>query len=573
LRPNQRTSLKLEVSINGETIKKDEVVANTFNDFFVNLPLSLNPNQFVSDQFLTLIPNNINSFFFSPIGLSEIKQILKGLKENSFVHSVLPAKILKLISDDLSPILCNLYNSCISNSYFPDELKVANVMPLFKKGSRKLLENYRPISLLNPITKIFEKIIFNRITDFFVREKMFSPEQFGFLPGRSIQDAVLNLLYDLNNALNKKQYSIVVFLDYSKAFDTVIHNVLLKKLYRYGFRSCMSDFLRSYFSSRKQAVVINDYVSKTLDVCIGVPQGSSLGPLFYLIFVNEFSKILSYCKSILYADDSVVYCSGDSIEELQARVNSDVAAIHKWSRANGLTLNVSKTKCMLITTSNVREKLDIRLNDIPIEEVESFQYLGIIIQNNLKYDQYLSELTTAVSRAAGIMYNLKNILPVSSLKSIYYSIVYPKLSMYILVWGKSSVNTLRPLRVALNKVVRSIIHPRLGEHTTELYRRLNILTLDQLYKFKSAQFMHKEHNCEQTCMFFDVRNDFEWSHDYGTRQDRPYRLPFNRMQLTERYFLNDALEFWTKIPDELKLPCSKHTFKKKIRNLLLENVL
>jgi sarcosine oxidase/L-pipecolate oxidase len=129
---------------------------------------------------------------------------------------------------------------------------------------------------------------------------LFSKEQIGFLPGRSIQDAVLNLLYDLNSAMNKKQYSVVVFLDYSKAFDTVMHNILLKKLYRYGFRDCINEFLKSYFSHRKQNVIIKDYDSTTLDVCMGVPQGSSLGPLFYLIFVNEFSKLLNFCKGILY---------------------------------------------------------------------------------------------------------------------------------------------------------------------------------------------------------------------------------------------------------------------------------
>ena len=215
----------------------------------------------------------------------------------------------------------------------------------------------------------------------------------------------------------------------------------------------------------------------------------------------------------------------------------------------------------MLITSIARERLDIKLNGVPIEEVDSFRYLGVIIQNNLKYDKYISELTVNVSRAAGIMYNLKALLPVSSLKNVYYSLVYPQLSLFILVWGKSSNNTVQPLRVyiALNRVVRSISPPKLGEHTSEIYRRLNILTLDQLYKFKMAQFMYKEMNCEESCMFFDVKGDFDWLHDYDT--------------LTEWYFLNDALEFWVKIPDELKLPLSKDTFKKNIRNLLLNNIL
>ncbi len=144
---------------------------------------------------------------------------------------------MKAVIDPLLRILYGLFNDCINFSGFPNELKVANVIPLLKKGFRKLIENYRPIALLNPIMKIFEKIMYDRIINFFTFENLFCKLQFGFLPDGGIQEAVLNLLYNLNAALNKKQYSVVVFLDYSKAFDTINHELLLKKLYRYGFLS------------------------------------------------------------------------------------------------------------------------------------------------------------------------------------------------------------------------------------------------------------------------------------------------------------------------------------------------
>ncbi len=233
---------KLEIVLDGSVIMDEGTIANIFNEFFTNLHLTLPANRQVTNDYLSLIYLNPHSFFFQPVSSAELKTVLVNMKENSFTHSTLPSKVLKAVIDPLSRILCGLFNDCINFSCIPNELKVANAIPLLKKGSRKLNENYRTIALLNPITKIFEKIMYDRIISFFTCENLFCKLQFGFLPDRGIQEVVLNILYDLNVALNKKQYSVVIFLDYSKAFDTINHDLLLKKLYRYGF-------FHSFFSS------------------------------------------------------------------------------------------------------------------------------------------------------------------------------------------------------------------------------------------------------------------------------------------------------------------------------------
>jgi hypothetical protein len=557
------------IKIENRLESNSNIIAQSFNNYFVEIPHLLQSEESITDEYLDLITMNDNNFFFFPITPDEVKRIICALKENSLVYSDTPTKIVKAAANILSVTLSDLFNYCLENVYFPDELKLASVIPLFKKGSRNLINSYRPISLLSPITKIFEKLIYDRVADYFSRKKLFCKEQFGFIKGRSIQAAVLNLLHDLNMAINNNKYSIVVFLDYSKAFDTVSHDLLLKKLYRYGFRGCVSDFLKSYFSSRKQSVKIKNSFSDVLDVNIGVPQGSSLGPLYFLIFVNEFTKICRYCKSILYADDSVIYLSGDTLSELQDRVNHDISLIYKWSKANGLTLNIDKTKCMLVTTRS-RERIEIKLNNNVVEEVESFEYLGIIIQNNLKFNLYIEALTSTVSKAAGILYSLGNYLPDKSLKLLFYSLVYPKLSLHILAWGKCPKTVLHPLRVALNRVVRCLSSSRY-EHTRDLYHRLDILTIEKLFKFKMCQFMYKEHN-EQSCMFFNVREDFGWRNDHDTRHDRPYRFPFNRLQLTSTYFLNHALALWPLIPIEIK-NLKLVSFKAKVRKLIMSDDL
>ena len=254
---------------------------------------------------------------------------------------------------------------------------------------------------------------------------------------------------------------------------------------------------------------------------------------------------------------------------MQDRVNEDIALIYKWSIANGLTLNVKKTKCMLVTTKT-REKIEIKLGNSLIEEVESFKYLGIIIQNNLKFNLYIAELTSKISSAAGVLYALRDFLPGKSLKNLYYSLIYPQLSLHILAWGNSPETVLQPLKVALNRAIRSLSFNRVGERerTTDLYNRHDILNIDKLYKFKICQFMFREHN-EQSCMFFNVRDEFRWAHSHDTRRLRPYRLPCNRLELTNAYFLNDALILWARIPESVKNVQTIKSFKSKVRKLIM----
>jgi hypothetical protein len=205
---------------------------------------------------------------------------------------------------------------------------------------------------------------------------------------------------------------------------------------------------------------------------------------------------------------------------------------------------------MLVTT-RTRSKINIKLGNSVVEEVDNFKYLGIILQNNLKFNMYVSELTSRISSAAGVIYSLRNFLPDKSLKKLYYTLVYPHLRIHILAWGLSSDTVLQPLRVALNRVIRSLSFGCHGMSTRDLYNRHDILNIDKLFKFKICQFMYKEHT-EGSCMFFNVREDLSgYIHMALGTLDHNYRHPLNRLRLTETYFLNDALRIWSEIPLEM----------------------
>ena len=288
-----------------------------------------------------------NNFNFFPIRNAEIISIIRNLKDNNKNKAEIPVKILKLIAPLLAPILSAIFNKCTENSIFPDFLKLGHIIPIHKKGDKKLVDNYRPITILHPLAKIFEKLIYIRLMYFFNKFSIICNEQYGFRPGRSIQDAALKFQYDAYTANQKDLKLGAIFVDFKKAFDTVNHKILLHKLENYGVRGNSLELLESYLSNRGNSVLINLTFSKESPYNHGVPQGSALGPLLFSIFLNDITKIIEHCFITLYADDILIYTSCSNISNLEHILNIELKNIFKYSYKNDLFINFDKTKVML----------------------------------------------------------------------------------------------------------------------------------------------------------------------------------------------------------------------------------
>ena len=294
-------------------------------------------------------------------------------------------------------------------------MKTAKVIPLFKTGSKTELSNYRPISLLSCLSKVMEKLIYSRLMNYLNKNSILHPNQYGFRSGLSTSHALLDVVTTTYDNINKMLYTLLIFIDYKKAFDTVCHEILLSKLEHYGIRCPALNLISSYLNHRTQCVSINDRLSALNHISYGVPQGSILGPLLFLLCINDINNIDTYSYDSIkqYADDTCLVINEINLDKLKTKANKLLLSTEQWSLANKLTINFSKCKAMIIAPKfrSPSCTIPILINDISIPIVDSFRYLGIILDNKLTFSDHISNVAKKVSRSVGIISKLRHYAP------------------------------------------------------------------------------------------------------------------------------------------------------------------
>ena len=446
--------------------------------------------------------------------------------------------------------ICSMINLSFSSGVFPDFLKIATIIPIFKKGNISDIGNYRPISILPFIGKIFEKSLYIRLVDFLSKNGILSESQFGFRPGVSTTDAISNLVEHLYENLNLSLNSINIFIDFSRAFDTVDRGILFKKLEAYGIRGVPLKLITDYFKNRKQFVRINTAKSNLKTTEIGIGQGNILGPLWFILYINDLPNISNKFKTVLYADDSTLTFKGVSLSELIYLCNTELEKLFEWTKANRLTLNTGKTFFSLVTNNRVNSdfQFNISINGVEIERKNSLLFLGINLDEKLKFQNHISYVCAKVSRSVGILYKLSSYVPFSVLKSVYYAFVYPYLFYSNLVWGGTFFSHLQPLIVLQKKIIRIINNACYHQHTNPLFYQNRILKLQDIHFFTLAVFMFKNQNSPI----------FYHPHLQNTRNRELPRPVFQRLTLTQRSVFFKGLTVWNSLPILRKLNFGAH---------------
>ena len=535
------------------------------NYFFNTAPSSLIEKADLNSNFNPTgnIEFNPKTFFMRPVTKSEIIPIISGLKSKSFNSAKIPNRLLKVIAEPLSEHLRLIINLAIETNVFPDCLKIARIIPIPKKGQSCEIANFRPISTLNPLAKIFEKIIFNRIYSFFEDNNLLCPQQFGFQKGKSTEQACINFLQAIINSHNNNTHSQAVFVDLRKAFDCVSHQPLINKLYKYGIRGGSQELINSYSTNRKHFTEVDGTRSESLSLNIGVPQGSALGPLFFLIYINDIVKLPLKSKLLLYADDLVLYTESSDFGELKETLENDLELLNEWFKSNKLILNIEKTKSMLFTRCKFKSN-PIKYNNQFIEEVEHYKYLGLTIQSNLKFDMHLNYISKKINSVNGSIYGLKNLVPRYVLVKIFYALVYHHINYHILAWGGSNPSLIKRVNVSVNKTVRNI--DKSETSTVDKYRNLKILTVNQVYKLRLGQMMH-DLKFKRSCLLRTP--DIYWSHEYSRRNPNLFRLPHTSTEVGRRSFINNGVLLWATLPEDITNTVGSFTFKNKLKEHLL----
>lgn len=371
-----------------------------------------------------------NSFGLIETSACEVKSIIDNLKTGKSAGiDGLRAELLQNVSDIISEPLSMIFNRCIKEGHFPEKLKVAVVTPIFKSGDRALLTNYRPISVISVVGKIFEKILKGRMVKFLEKYNILSKRQYGFQSNKSTEDAMANLISKIYEALDESVPVLCVFVDLSKAFDTVSHRDLLSTIEQVGFRGKTLELFKSYLENRKQIVVLGGEQSAERLVTCGVPQGTVLGPLLFCIYINELFNLPS-CGSITsFADDTAVVYTGSSWDSLIREAQEDLRLILDFFREKLLTVNYEKTSFMSFTSyvSSLPDvdKLVVHLDHkiIHIDRTHCTKYLGIIVDSHLRWDYQIENLCSKLRRHLALFRHMRNFCGLADLRVLYFALV------------------------------------------------------------------------------------------------------------------------------------------------------
>jgi hypothetical protein len=510
----------MSISDPNEVLTDAKNIAEEFNSFFVSvndkLKSSLDtPNEFIVSEFQRLfkIKHEKCSFVFFDTNASEIKSIINSLHSNkSPGFDGVSSFVIKNVSDVVSPVLSFLINLSCTTGVFPDALKLAVVIPLFKKGDIKDINNFRPISLLSVFSKIFEKAVKKRCLSFLNGNSFFSHKQFGFLEKISTEDALLHFCKGVYEGLNSKFNVGGVFVDITKAFDAVDHDLLLNIMWFAGFRGSIWNWFSSYLGNRVQCVKVNEFYSSFKPIVYGVPQGSVLGPILFLIFINSLCCGPFKGSVTSFADDTAFCYNSQTQNILQTDMQYDLDLLKIWFTFNKLTLS-NKTKFVLFSLRDRASSIEhltykcvsclMSLSTFPcnrcmnIDRVDNIKYLGIFIDKYCSWSEHIKHLNKYMLSAVRTFYYLKNVCPVKGIRTIYFSIVHSKLQYGITCWGGSYLSNINSLLVAQKRVIRIMAGLHRNEHTFPHFKELDILPLRYLYIYRVLRifFIRGGHTC------------------------------------------------------------------------------
>ena len=510
--------------INNTKITDKQIIAGEFNKFFTNIGKTLAENICIPPgrSHLDYLnePCNQRLTFKKLLPIDTLKIINNLQSKPSKGHDHVSNVLLKSLKNELIDPLTHILNSSFETGIFPAKLKIAKVLPIFKKGEESLLENYRPISILPSISKVFEKAICNQLNTYFKENNLYHNSQYGFRESHSTEHAVLEVIDKVIFSMDEGDVPLNIYMDLSKAFDTIDHDILIQKLDYYGIKDTSLMLIKDYLTDRQQYVELDDHKSTMLSISTGVPQGSILGPILFIIYINDISVCSQLFEFISYADDTTLFISlkyNAHLNTNETTINNELNSVSTWLKLNKLSLNISKTKVMAFHTS----KRDLRLpqlyiDNTVVEYVDQFSLLGIVIDKNLSWVPHVNHITKKIAKTICIMKKLKHFLPETTLKIIYNSLINSYLNYGILCWGYKASK----ISVLQKKAIRTITSSKYNAHTQPLFKRLNILTVQdilirKLYKFYYKlchnllpQYFKNRHFLQQNTHSHDTRNQY-----------------------------------------------------------------
>ena len=543
-------------------------IANYINRFFRDIGPKL-ANDLGHETTSRFVVEPLHTFKFDQLHESEVSKLIKQISVHK--SSAIPSLSSRLLKDSftiLSKQLTHLFSMSLKKGGVPEKWKHATVIPIPKEGDHADVNNLRPISLLPLPGKLLEQVVHQQIMEYISMHNLLCKEQGGFRKGFSTISKIADFTDDLFTAINENKLTLAAFIDLRKAFDTVNHNILLQKLKTLGLHLQELKWFESYLVQRFQQTLANGIMSDKLEVYCGVPQGSILGPLLFLIYVNDLPRVIKFSTVHMYADDTVIYLSGRNTAEIEQSLQADLNNLAQWCSSNKLTINTTKTKTMTFGTPQQTKRMQnvrFTLNEQVLGFVESYKYLGVTLDKNLNFQKHVKSIIKTLSYKIYLLSKIRPFLTEKAAVLIYKSMVLPYIDYGDTFYFSCTKDLLNKLQRMQNRALKIIFRLNRRFPTKELHQTAGVLMLDKRREMHLLNLMYKRSKIDQ---YIDARS-------INTRAHRGTLMLIERPTLDK---FRASVKFagatlWNSLPTELQTINTYNSFRYQTKLRAQQNLL
>ena len=553
----------------GHYVTNPKEIANAFNNYFVNVGKEVQ-NEIGHEEksaldYLTEIDDR---FEFNEVSIQKVTDLLTKLPKGKgcgpddisaeFIHEILP--------NIVAPIH-HIVNLSLKTGDVPHQWTISKVTPIHKKGNREEMGNYRPISLMSVLAKVIEKIVFEQTYEYVKSKNILFENQSGFRPQHSTYTAVLNLTEDVLQNIDEGLVTGMIMLDLKKAFDSIVHKILLDKLYFIGIRGTALNWFKSYLSTRTQYVYMNGAQSGYASVNCGIPQGSVLGPLLFSIYINDIGNVIKKSKVSLYADDTCIYNSSKNVSDVKTILENDLKAVSKWLACNKLKLNITKCEFLLVGTRNRIQKIDkdltVSVNGELLKRVNSTKYLGIVMDEFLDWGAHIRHMKSKIAKCVYLLKRIRTYISQNDALVLYKTLIQCHLDYCDGVWSNTGKGYIEQLSLLQKRALKIVLMVNRRYPTEQLFCQLRIDSVTERLNFRTILFMHKI-LYGGVPEYISRRFSYRTFHYRTRKSDYSLCIPRVKTNYGKRRLEYRGAIAWNNLTNDLKGTMSTFSFRKQL---------
>ena len=573
---NSTKTLPEQLQIENTTITESHEIATKLNEFFATISKRIEQSENLSkpnehskliDYINNKVPND-TLFKIPLITPSQVSMFIRKLnpRKATGLDGIGP-KILKMACEIISPSIADLINKSIISGHFPKHLKTAKIYPIYKTGAKEDPSNYRPISILHTISKLFEKHVNSHLMGYLNKYNLIHPCQSGFRHKHSCNTALVKLIEKWMTSIDNGDIVGTLFIDFRKAFDMVDHTLLIKKLEYYKFSDVSLSWFKSYLSTRLQAIMSEQGLSEFAQILSGVPQGSILGPTLFLLFINDLPLSLNHCTADFYADDSTLHISDKNKTQIETKLQSDSDQVTNWSKNNKMPINYNKTTIMTLgSRHNIckSEKININIDNHQIDTVSSHKLLGVYIDETLSWNPHIDYLCSVITSRITLLKQLSFYVPENIQKLFYQSYILPFIDYGSNSWGSTSITNIERINKLQKRAARIILKADFTTPSADMFQRLGWMSVKHRIDYNKSVMTYKALHNLTPSYISDLLTPKAQINNRTLRssEDGSLAQPKARTAFYTGSFTFSAPKLWNSLPKAVKLAPSLNAFKR-----------